>query len=420
MKHGNSFPILFPARRDRSTGGFRSPVFALRDSPLKKKNYFTFFFIAGSMSLQQLIVESSQLLENQQPEQAVELLRSKLDQFGESPLYLQTIGEAYLENGDVENAYQVLKKACELDPNANEGVEKFLYLGQIVGGRDGVQFLEIGVKKLLSQLELVQSESSQPLDESTQLLFAAYTEPDKVQEYLLKKLNQGLFGIIEIWMTDLCMEPEAEEECEKCIQLALSLDETNGESWSLLASIRISQQKTQDARDAVKKAWDLFESKKTVLEDAADPETQMEYIDLCQPLITLAKYAIETGLLELATTIASSVQDINEQSVESFYLEGFGYLLIAKRNQNGVSEQDGDKVAVAFDEYPLKQADDTVKEARLALTEAYKLLQVDSVVAETDADLVDTVMGLVTELGGPLFEKASKDEVDLDDLVDEE
>ncbi|KAG7895560.1 hypothetical protein KL925_000269 [Ogataea polymorpha] len=372
------------------------------------------------MSLQQVIVESAQLLENQQPEKAVELLSSKESEFHDSPLFLQSFGEAHLENGDVESAYDVLSKACKLDPEAKSGVEKFLYLGQIVGANHGVDLLETGVKRLLAQLEMVQSETAQELDESTQLLFAAYTEPEKVQDYLLKKLNQALFAIIEIWMTDLCMESAAEEECEKCIQLALSLDNTNGETWSLLASIRISQQKTQEAREAVQKSWELFEHKKASLEESSEPESQMEYIDLCQPLITLSKYAIETGLFELATAIASSVQDINEQSVESYYLEGFAYLLAARRNQNGISEEEGDKVSINYEQYPLKERDETVREARLALTEAYKLLQVDSVAAETDRDLANTVMELLNELGGPLFEKASKEDADLEELLENE
>ena len=63
-------------------------------------------------------------------------------------------------------------------------------------------------------------------------------------------------------MTDLCMEPEAESKCNELIDYSLQLDDNNNpESYSLLSSIRISQQRTQEAIEALLKSWELFKLK---------------------------------------------------------------------------------------------------------------------------------------------------------------
>ncbi|VEU22472.1 DEKNAAC103725 [Brettanomyces naardenensis] len=379
-----------------------------------------------------LIAESSLLVGQSQTQEAVDTLRSHFETFQSHPVYLQGLGEALLENGDLEQAYEILTQACKLDPKASQGVEKFLYLGQIVGGKEGVELLEVGVHKLLGQLKSLDEGQSEELrDESDQLLFVAYGTAFGVRRYLLKKLAQGIFSIIEIWMTDLCDEDNSEDECEKWIQKALSLDQENPESWSLLASIRISQCRNNEAVESIAKSWGLFEKKKAFLEDLSnskeladdtemDPtEAQMEYIELVDPILTLAKYAMEVGLFDEASVIASSVQDINEQSLEGYYLEGFAYYLNAKRIQNGLSHDDGYLVSRDFKKYPLatevSEQDESyqlLKNARRALTNGFKLLQIDSVAEDADKDLKHTVHELLKELGGPLLKEKDESGVD--------
>lgn len=56
----------------------------------------------------------------------------------------------------------------------------------------------------------------------------------------VEKIVGGLLSVIEIWMTDLCMEPNAEEQCEELIQKAMELTEENllkhGLPWVLSKS----------------------------------------------------------------------------------------------------------------------------------------------------------------------------------------
>lgn len=366
-------------------------------------------------AFEDIIADSSELMAQSQPEQALKLLEDNLPSYQENPVYLQSLGEALLENSNVEKAVTILQRACELDPEVAQGVEKYLYLGQILGGNEGLKLLQKGVTKLLNELEILGKVDPKTADASLQLLFAAYKTEDGIRKYLVSKLDQGIFDIIEIWMTDLCTEPEAENQCENWIQKVLQIDPQNPEAWSLLASIRISQQRGQEAVESINKSSELFSAKKQQLEDASsntesgidDAELQMEYIGLAEPMLTLAKYAMEMGLFEQAASIASSVQDINDQSVDSYYLEGFANYLNAKRIQNGLTVEQGRQISEDYSKFPLNtsatdESATLLKDARYAFTNGFKLLQIDDVAEATDPDIKHTIHELLGQLGGPL------------------
>jgi cytochrome c-type biogenesis protein CcmH/NrfG len=50
-------------------------------------------------------------------------------------------------------------------------------------------------------------------------------------------------------------DPEAENTCERLIKLALEVDENNVEALQTLASVRLSQQKPDEARKFLERAW---------------------------------------------------------------------------------------------------------------------------------------------------------------------
>lgn len=354
------------------------------------------------------------------PEQALADLLGFKTTYAENPLYLQTLGEAYLETSDVESAYTVLSKACELDPTAQEGIEKFFHLGQIIGGQNGVQLLEIGIARLIQQAQVVESlsrgelQADDTLDSGVKILLQAYGDEEKISEYITSKLTQGIAAIVEIWMTDLCMLPQAEAECEKWTTTLTDMCSHNPETHSIIASIRISQERPQDATKEIELSWSLFQKKKQTLEDIAntseniDPdEIEMMYIEMYQPLVTLSKYATECGMFETAADIASSARDINEDGVEALYVEGFSNYLEALRIQNDVTVADGAKIGREFEKYKLKKdvpktdpSFDYINNSRLALSSAVKSLYDTELAAQVDQELQVTIRDLLEKVGG--------------------
>lgn len=360
-----------------------------------------------SATIEQVIANARALVQSSQSDKAVELLAPLVPGNETNVALLQIYGEVLLEVNELEQAYDVLLSACELDKDASQGSEKFFYLGQIIGGSDGIKYLDTGLRKLDTQLGLVKAEHGHD-DPVLVELAKVYDTKELLVAFLIKKLNQGIFAKIEIWMTDLCMEPEAERQCDELIGYSLSLDAENPEALSLLASIRISQQRPDEAKELVMKSWALFQQKKTALEEAATSheasdslEVGLEYIELIQPLLTLARFCIELELYDLAVSIASNTQDINEDILEAHYYEALAHLFSAKKAFAQAHSSDADYRDLSVEEVKSHEfSKSALEEAKSALTQGYKIINSDAG-SEADPDVVEQVNEMLGELGGP-------------------
>lgn len=389
-----------------------------------------------SANIDQVIANARALIQSSQSDKALELLTPLMPENETSVPFLQIFGEVLLETSDLENAYEVLTSACTLDAEAELGTEKFFYLGQIIGGFDGTKYVDVGLAKLSDQLKLIQEEQGER-DFLLIQLAKLYPTKDLLISYLIKKLNQGIFAKIEIWMTDLCMEPEAEQQCDDLINYSLLLDPENPEALSLLASIRISQQRPGEAKESLLKSWALFQAKKSALEESANKlqennedafDVGMEYVELIQPLLTLARFAIELESYDLAISITSNTQDVNEDILDAYYYEALANILNAKKlyhQSNNVNEDyrniDLDTLKSATDE----NIQNSLKEAKSALVIGYKIINSDAG-SEAEPELVEQVNDLLNQLGGASMadllpkrddgdDEGWEDEIDSDD-----
>lgn len=323
------------------------------------------------------ITQAREFIDNNQPEEALALLSPALHDNQDNVEFLQIFGEVLLEVNELEQAYEILMRSVELDKNGDKGIEKFLYLGQIIGGREGIEYLDVALRKLDS------------LD----------VKDDKITQ----KLNEGIFAKIEIWMTDLCMEPEAESQCNELINYSLKLDNENPETYSLLSSIRISQQKDDEAIEAIKKSWELFQK-------SMDLSTQ-EIINLIQPLITLSKYSIELQLYDLSLEILNFINDLNDSILEVCYLIAVSMLFKFKLKHNIDPEADVN---------PKDLEDDTLQELKSILTNGFKIIQSQQ---DLDQELLVAVSQLIDQFGGPVMselvpEKISQEDINQVDEID--
>ena len=57
---------------------------------------------------------------------------------------------------------------------------------------------------------------------------------------------------------NLSFEPEAEQTCDQLASLAVQSDPDNLEALECLASVRMSQNKPEEARSALERAWNLL------------------------------------------------------------------------------------------------------------------------------------------------------------------
>lgn len=101
---------------------------------------------------------------------------------------LQIAGEALLEQGNPQEAYALLQKAVAADPTGEKGgFEKFLWLGQLTGSREGLEFYQKGIECLKRDINTAGPEKI----DTSEIRFKR------------KKLSDAFCAMIEIWMTDL-------------------------------------------------------------------------------------------------------------------------------------------------------------------------------------------------------------------------
>lgn len=372
--------------------------------------------------MEDIIGKARALLQNAKEGDALALLTPEVAKDPENVPLLEIFGESLLEANDVETAYNVLKKATQLDPQAALGVDKFLYLGQIIGGQDGCAYLDSAILKVQEQLLNVK-ENKGELDPVLQGLARLYPTSDLLSAYLIKKLNQAIFAEIEIWMTDLCMEPEAEAQCDKLISHSLAMDNNNPEAHSLLALIRISQQRPDEAKQALTTSWQLFSSKKLDLEqqqNSEGDESSFEYVELVQPLLGLSRFAIELAMYDIVPEICSAVSDINDNALDCYYLESLSHILKAKRlysELNSVKTDYRDLDNSVLENSSDEKIVQCLQDAKSSLTQGYRVM--NSADAEaSDPDVITQVSDMLQAFGGPVMSELMPSRQDDEDLND--
>lgn len=328
----------------------------------------------------------------------------------------QLFADVYLEDGQVDKAYPILVHCCELDPYGKlGGSDKFFTLGQVMGGESGLTVIKKGIDNICSQ-----------------------ADSENLPKEQVSKIVNGLLSMIEIWMTDLCMEPNAEEECETLITQAMQIShETSPEVWSTLGSIRISQQRFDDACEAFRQAWKFFEVRKNEIGQNGMPTSESsasleEYVDLLQPLASLAKMCIEVGLYDIALKVEAAIKEIDEDNMEAYYLEGFTYYLISKaalfKEKNPDLELTPGKIYEFnqhIQEIPMELNNplvaDSVQDARASLSFASQLGQNADPSDEISQEILTGTLALLEELGGAIsdadLQKLRKGEVVEDDVA---
>lgn len=356
-----------------------------------------------------IVEQVKALVAESQFEQALTVLTENLLANQNDLEYLQIYGEILLETNNLEEGYNIFIKCCEMDPTGEKGIEKFLYLGQIVGGQDGLQYLEIAINQLTTQLNQYQQANTQDLQ----------------YKHLIKKLNESLFAKIEIWMTDLCMEPEAESQCDEIINYSLTIDSNNPETFSLLSSIRISQQRVEEAKEAISQSWELFKAKKTqIAEDQSanssniDEEVKnAELIELIQPLLTLAKFSIELEIYDLSLEVLLAIEDINDQIIEIYYYESLCHLFklklqYAQSNPNLLKDPEFDYRDINHLNINESIDAETYHDLKLSLTNGFKIIQTQD---DLEPEFVESINQLLSDFKGPLMSELMPQKINDED-----
>ncbi|KAK0265268.1 hypothetical protein LTR91_020142 [Friedmanniomyces endolithicus] len=287
---------------------------------------------------EQLYASAIDLVEQSQPDEALKKAKKLWAQVQnrsvtEALPALNLLGEISVELGDGEAARGYFEQAVALDPTGEipealgGGAEKFLWLAQLCeeGGQASVDWFERGVKALQVEISTIETGGLPGMDEESLLMLRVEKK---------RKLANALCGIVEVYMTDLSWEEDAEARCDALVTEAMAVeDETSAEVLQTLASVRLSQERKEDARAALTRSlqsWIELES-----DDAAVPDFATR--------VSLARLLMEAEMEVQAMQVLQRLVAENDQSVEAWYLGGWCQHLMAEKLQAAPEvSKDGD------------------------------------------------------------------------------
>jgi tetratricopeptide (TPR) repeat protein len=276
----------------------------------------------------ELLAQATTFLEEGDPETAARIALAAYEHIGEggrqAGVALSLLGQIHVELGDIDSAHAFFTAAVKADEDGSlpedigGGPEKFLWLAQLSdeGGQDSVSWFERGAAALRSQIQaLTESLESRPLTRDAQEAVIAEKR---------KRLAETLCAVVEVYMTDLSWEEDAEQRCEALVTEATMLAPESAETWQTVANVRISQTRTEEAQEALKRSLGLWSD--LAPEDPAVPPFPSR--------VSLVRLLIEVDMEKQAMDVTELLIAEDDRSVEALYLGGYAKYISGEKLKN--------------------------------------------------------------------------------------
>ena len=315
-------------------------------------------------SIGDLLTEAAELLEQSQPElaiplaeEALQLLETERQQQNAAqkdedidieelltltaqgqPTLLSALvlnAEIHVALGDIDSSRRRFIRATNIDKDgALISAEPWLWLAQLCeeGGRDSIQYFEQACEVLRNEIDVLEDAINEM---GIDVEGKAGTK--KVLDEKKTKLADALCAMAEVYMTDLSWEADAESQSERLATEAVAVcpDHLSAGVLQTLASVRISQERFEDAKRALRRSLEVWqkENPATSSEDAERGDEELE--DGRRPdfatRVSLCRLLMEVQLEQLAMTVLEGLIREDDQSVESWYLGGWCQVLISQK-----------------------------------------------------------------------------------------
>ncbi|KAH9002983.1 hypothetical protein EDB86DRAFT_2894351 [Lactarius hatsudake] len=233
----------------------------------------------------------------------------------------EMLGVVQLETGLLDAAKQTFLSLLPPNPGAPSPTPSsaHLYLAQLSDNDPQMALMHYSAAVDILMLQLKGKERA-----------ADITLANSDEEETKRTIVRALIGQVEIWMDpayDLCFDPAAESNCEELLKAALQVDPENTEALQSLASVRMSQQRPEEAKAFLKKAWSTWKDL-----EADDPRSPP-----IASRLSLTKLFLELSLFTPALMVLQGIMASDDEEVEAWYLEGWCFFLMSEqaREQGG-------------------------------------------------------------------------------------
>ncbi|KAK0733357.1 hypothetical protein B0T26DRAFT_669772 [Lasiosphaeria miniovina] len=290
----------------------------------------------AAVNTRELLANATAMLEVGDAEGAAKAARAAYEHIGDggqqAGAALTLLGQINIEMGEIDRARKYLMSAAKVDEagtlpeELGGGPDKFLWLAQLSeeGGQDSVSWYERGAAVLRTQI--------QTLGDALDSLPLTRHEQEAVIAEKRRKLADTLCAVTEVYMTDLSWEEDAEQRCEALITEATMLAPELADTWQTVANVRISQSRTKEAQEALKRSLDFW-----IHLPPEDPG-----VPAFPTRVSLVRLLIEVGMEQRAIEVAERLISEDDQSVEAWYLGGYGRYVLGEKLKSGNQASDSD------------------------------------------------------------------------------
>ncbi|KAI9439966.1 hypothetical protein H4582DRAFT_1944174 [Lactarius indigo] len=211
-----------------------------------------------------------------------DLLIAVLKRAPDNPDAKEMLGVVQLETGLLDAAKQTFLSLLPPNPGAPSPTppSAHLYLAHTTSAAVDILMLQLKGKERAADIALANSD----------------------EEETKRTIVRALIGQVEIWMdpciTTLCFEPAAESNCEELLKAC---------------SVRMSQQRPEEAKGFLEKAWSTWQDL-----EADDPR-----LPPIASRLNLTKLFLELSLFTPALMVLQGIMASDDEEVEAWYLEGW-------------------------------------------------------------------------------------------------
>ncbi|KAF9094199.1 hypothetical protein BGX23_002359 [Mortierella sp. AD031] len=321
---------------------------------------------APSYTANDLLVQANQALDTFEFELAHQFAMRALQMEPQNVTALEAAGSIEVELELFNEAKEHFLECVKLQPNS--GYSKFMYLGQMSEQLEAISYFQQGVNLMVAE------RTSMPQDLTKGSAYLA----------LSNKISSALCSMTDIYLTDCCFEPNAESQCETYLAQAVQIEPVTPEVYQTLASVRLSQQRMDEAKAALAQGLALWLGSDPNEEDGPTPDYETR--------LALVKLLLETAMYDEAFTVLNGLIEENDQVPDTLYLFGWA---------NYIAAEEVDESSPTADEERKEQLDN----AREALNACVKLWHATE---STDQPLLQHTQELletITQVLGPEIEQ---------------
>ena len=256
----------------------------------------------SALSAEECFMQGVGALEMMQPEVAYKFLTQANSMKEGDVDVLDALVEACVQLGRRDEALSLCSLCVTINPTGS--YERWLTLAQLQSGRDSLSSYQRGGELLTAHMATLDVSAG---------------------EARLHSLRSALCRIhasmAELFLTDLCFEDGAEQNCEQLVGMAQAQDSTNLDGLQVAASLRLSQNRVADATSILAEVYRqtmlrrTAYNQRTVLQDLIPQVgSSDEGLDNGEDDIPSMEFSLQTA--KMIVECAKNEPELNVQAIE--------------------------------------------------------------------------------------------------------